>query len=50
MANNCPCHAINAECDPDLCKSCFNTKDRIKKGHCQNQMIYFSKKKVDFKH
>jgi len=41
----CPCHSLNAECDPDLCKGCFNTTGKSKTNNCQNQSIYFRKGK-----
>lgn len=47
IGKKCPCHSINAECDPDLCKCCFNTREGSQQiNSCQNQSIYFGKGKV----
>ncbi len=48
LINKCACFMTNAECDPDLCKGCFEriNGDKCKTNDCQNQMIYFNKRKL----
>jgi len=46
MGKKCPCYSLGLECDPDLCKCCFNTKDKFKTNNCTNQAVFFKKSKV----